>query len=260
MNNSTEKKYKILLTNDDGFYAEGLQCLARALKNVAEIFILAPDSNRSGVSSHIEMNVPLTVKKVKENQFTTSGYPCDCVITALRSTLFEGTYFDAVLSGINKGPNMGTDCIYSGTIAAARQAVLYGIPGIALSVKSSHGDYSPAGYDYTGMADFVSKNLGELIDIFKTGCVLSLNALSAQKYKKAEFARLCTRDYQDRIEFEELEEGILKSSFFGGNLTTFGPENNEYDVVNSGSIAITRLFAEPVDFPSLENSVPDFCF
>ncbi len=260
LNGQNAHKYKVLLTNDDGFYAEGLQVLAAALEEVADVYILAPESNRSGVSSHIEMREPLTVTKIAENRFTSSGHPADCVIGAMRSDLFGDVKFDAVIAGINRGPNMGTDCIYSGTIAAARQAVLYGVPGIALSVKSPGGDYADGGYNYSGMAHFVKKNLAVLISLYEKDCVVSVNAKSAEKYDAVKFTKLCSRDYKDRIELEEKNDGTLKSTFLGGELTTDGPDCSEHDAVDSGLVAITRVRAAPVDFESSAERFADFVF
>lgn len=255
MNNS--KRLSLLLTNDDGIFAEGLQILAEKLKKVADVYILAPDSNRSAVSSHIVMHQSLTFKKVAERQWSCSGYPADCVISALRSDLFKDIRFDAVLSGINRGPNMGTDCIYSGTIAAARQAVLYGLPGIAFSLKAEDGDYAESGYDYGALADFAADNVEGLISLYQPDCIVSVNAKSQKDYSAAVLTSLCIRDYEDRIEFEEVEDGILKSTLVSGKLTTTSSSLvSEHRVVDEGKIAVTRLRAEPVDFDgSLKGNV-----
>ena len=259
MNNS--KKLNLLLTNDDGISASGLQILAAALKKVANVYVLAPASNRSAVSSHIVMHESLTFKRFAENEWSCSGYPADCVISALRSNLFNNVEFDAVLSGINKGPNMGTDCIYSGTVAAARQAVLYGLPGIAVSLKAESGEYAQDGYEYGALAQFVKNNLERLISLYEPDCIVSVNAKSQEKYNSAFLTSLCTRDYKDKIEFEEIEEGLLKSTLLSGALTTTGPELlNEYEAVESGNIAITRICAEPVDFEPALNRKIDFVF
>ena len=219
MNNS--KRLSLLLTNDDGIFAEGLQILAEKLKKVADVYILAPDSNRSAASSHIVMHQSLTFKKVAERQWSCSGYPVDCVISALRSDLFKDIRFDAVLSGINRGPNMGTDCIYSGTIAAA------------------------------------ADNVEGLISLYQPDCIVSVNAKSQKDYSAAVLTSLCIRDYEDRIEFEEVEDGILKSTLVSGKLTTTSSSLvSEHRVVDEGKIAVTRLRAEPVDFDgSLKGNV-----
>ena len=124
----------ILLTNDDGIQAKGINVIAeRLIKDGHEVYVVAPDSNRSAVSHHITIWNVNTLKNQGENRWSCSGYPSDCVCVGLESNLFDFK-FDVVVSGINQGANMGTDIIYSGTCGAARQAVLNGVPGIALSV------------------------------------------------------------------------------------------------------------------------------
>ncbi len=256
--NNNRKKLNFLLTNDDGIDAEGISVLARVLEEIADIYILAPDSNRSGVSSHFVMSEPLVFKRIGDRRVSCSGYPVDCVITALRSDIFPGVEFDAVFSGINKGANMGTDCIYSGTIAAARQAVLYEIPGIAVSLKAVSGEYADSGYDYASLAEFIKRNINQLIGLYRKNCVVSVNALSRKKFKGAKLTSLCIRDYKDKIVFEDAGSGTLKSRFASGELLTTGPEQNEYDAVMDGYVAVSRLCAEPVDF--VDSVVPQLDF
>lgn len=253
---NSKKKLNLLLTNDDGIDALGLKTLEEKLKEVACVYVLAPSSNRSAVSSHIIMDRPLTFIEKGENSFSCSGYPADCVISALRSSIFDGVKFDAVISGINKGPNMGTDCIYSGTVAAARQAVLYGVPGIALSLKTLNGEYSPDGYEYDALADFVKNNISSLISLYRPDCVISINALSKKSYKGAKLTSLCIRNYEDKIDLNKISENSFESFFKSGTLSTTGKEENEYEAVSHGYIAITRFHAEPVDFKdSIKESV-----
>lgn len=256
MNNG--KKLNILITNDDGIDAEGISVLASALENSADVYILAPDSNRSGVSSHFVMAEPLVFKRTGERKVSCSGFPVDCVITALRSDIFPGVEFDAVLSGINRGANMGTDCIYSGTIAAARQAVLYGVPGIAVSLKAVAGEYAETGYDYTKLADFIKDNMRQLLGLYRKNCVISVNAHVCGKFRGAKLTSLCIRDYKDKIVFEDAGEGTFRSRFTSGELLTAGPEQNEYDAVQNDFVAVTRLCAEPVDF--IEDIAPQVDF
>ena len=145
---------KLLLTNDDGFSADGIKTLARYLSDAGhEVWIFAPDRNRSAASNRITMDKPLRIKEHGQRVYSCSGMPADCVIAALKSGII-GNGVDAVLSGINRGANIGTDILYSGTAAAARQAVLYGVPGIAFSVRSSDGFWR-----YDAMARFAYSNL-----------------------------------------------------------------------------------------------------
>lgn len=125
---------KILLSNDDGYRAEGLRALSDALAPLAEITVVAPDRNRSGASNSLTLDVPLRVLPYDERKFlVVNGTPTDCVHLAI-SGLFEGESDpDMVISGINDGANLGDDVLYSGTVAAAMEATILGIPAVALS-------------------------------------------------------------------------------------------------------------------------------
>ena len=124
---------KILLSNDDGYFAPGLNILAEHIAKIAEITVVAPERNRSGASNSLTLDRPLSVKKATNGFFYVNGTPTDCVHIALTG-LME-TMPDMVISGINDGANMGDDTIYSGTVAAATEGYLLGIPSIAISMS-----------------------------------------------------------------------------------------------------------------------------
>ena len=126
---------KILLSNDDGYRAEGLRALSDALSPLAETTIVAPDRNRSGASNSLTLDVPLRVLPFGERKFlVANGTPTDCVHLAV-SGLFENEPdFDMVVSGVNDGPNLGDDVLYSGTVAAAIEGRFLGLPAIAVSL------------------------------------------------------------------------------------------------------------------------------
>ncbi len=255
---NSKKRLKLLLTNDDGIRAQGLNVLADILCKTCDVYILAPEDNRSGVSSHIVMNESLMIKKYGENKYSCSGYPCDCVITAFNSSLFDNVKFDAVLSGINQGPNMGTDCIYSGTVAAARQAVLYGCPGIALSLKTTISEYADNGYKFDKFAEFVKDNIELILKLSARDCIININARVQDSYKGVKFTTLCIRNYKDKIELDKVDDDSYRTLFCSGNLKTTGSLENEYDAVNDGYISISRLHAEPVDFYDSNQSLVNF--
>lgn len=121
----------ILLTNDDGISAEGLRVLEEALQGVAHLVIVAPDQERSAVSHGLTLRDPLNFIEIKPDRYTLNGTPADCVIFALRKLFVR--FPDLVISGINHGANLGDDIMYSGTVAAAREASRHGIPAIAVS-------------------------------------------------------------------------------------------------------------------------------
>lgn len=128
---------RILLSNDDGYFAPGLAALAAAMRGMGEITVVAPERNRSGASNSLTLDRPLHLKEAPNGFFYVNGTPTDCVHLAVTGMLdYEP---DMVLSGINWGPNMGDDTVYSGTVAAAMEGYLLGVPSIALSLASFDG-------------------------------------------------------------------------------------------------------------------------
>ncbi|MBY0499256.1 MAG: 5'/3'-nucleotidase SurE [Nitrosomonas sp.] len=134
---------RILLSNDDGYFAPGLACLADFLSKMAEIIVVAPERDRSGSSNSLTLDRPLNLQKSHNGFYYVNGTPTDCVHLAVTGML--DVMPDMIISGINQGANMGDDTIYSGTVAAATEGFLLGIPSIAVSlVNASRGNYLTA--------------------------------------------------------------------------------------------------------------------
>lgn len=130
---------RILLSNDDGYFAPGLAALAGALAGLGEIVVVAPEQNRSGASNSLTLDRPLLLKQAANGFYFVNGTPTDCVHLAVTGMLDELP--DLIVSGINSGANMGDDTIYSGTVAAATEGFLLGIPSIAVSLNGFEGHY-----------------------------------------------------------------------------------------------------------------------
>lgn len=130
---------RILLSNDDGYFAPGMQALADALGGVGEIVVVAPEQNRSGASNSLTLDRPLFLKQAANGFYFVNGTPTDCVHLAVTGMLDYQP--DIIVSGINNGANMGDDTIYSGTVAAATEGFLLGIPSVAISLTSHEGKY-----------------------------------------------------------------------------------------------------------------------
>jgi 5'-nucleotidase len=128
---------KILLSNDDGYRAEGIRCLREALATLAEVTIVAPDRNKSGASNSLTLDVPLRVFEAEPGVYFVPGTPTDCVHLAITG-LFDFEH-DMVVSGVNDGPNLGDDVLYSGTVAAAVEGRFLGLPTIAVSLCTGGG-------------------------------------------------------------------------------------------------------------------------
>ncbi|HJQ64310.1 MAG TPA: 5'/3'-nucleotidase SurE [Burkholderiales bacterium] len=130
---------RILVSNDDGYFAPGITLLEKALAPLAEVTVVAPERDRSGASNSLTLDRPLAVRRSQNGFYYVNGTPTDCVHLAVTG-LLEGLP-DIVISGINHGANMGDDTIYSGTVAAATEGFLLGIPSIAISLVAEGGDH-----------------------------------------------------------------------------------------------------------------------
>ncbi len=147
---------RILVSNDDGYFAPGILALVDALVSIADITVVAPERDRSGASNSLTLDRPLTVRRAENGFYWVNGTPTDCVHLAVTGFLPELP--DMVVSGINLGQNMGDDTLYSGTVAAATEGFLLGIPSVAVSLATRSTQYLP------GAARFVR----DLIERFKS--------------------------------------------------------------------------------------------
>ena len=256
---------KILLTNDDGFDAPGINVLReRLLDDNHEVYVMAPATNQSGTSQSIHMGGGMAVREIDENFFACAGSPADCVMTAIHGGVFERP--DILLSGIKRGPNLGLDILYSGTCGAARQGVLMGIPSAALSVMWPGDEIigSEDDADYEAMADFAAKNLkalAALANVAKKGlmpkekCVFpNVNGMAQSKpYKGAKFAGVSFREYLgDKVVLKNLGGGQYERSFTGGRVHSAAREYSDYEACVEGYAAVSRLYAEPSAAPTLD--------
>lgn len=151
------KKPTVLLTNDDGYEAKGLRALAEELKAHATVWIVAPSWERSGAAQSLTLRQPIVCHRVAEKEWAIDGTPADCVIVALHRLLDEPP--DVVISGINHGANLGENVYYSGTVGAAREAVIHHVPGLAISLcsKRVNSDFSPSARLARQTVELISK-------------------------------------------------------------------------------------------------------
>lgn len=147
---------KILVTNDDGIHAPGITALAAALAAIGEVAVVAPDRERSAASHALTLHHPLRAEMVAPGRFAVDGTPTDCVNLGIHSLI--NFHPDLVVSGINRGANIGDDVTYSGTVAAALEATLMGIPAFAVSLVTKDADA-----DYSGAADYAARLAVEVI-------------------------------------------------------------------------------------------------
>src|SRR5687768_5694812 len=132
---------RILLTNDDGIHSDGLIKLEEALKEVGDVYVVAPEAEMSGASHSLTLSRPLRIRQIDERHWTVDGTPTDCVTLALNQILSPDLRPDICCSGINHGANMGDDATYSGTVAGALESTILGVPGIAFSLATYRTHY-----------------------------------------------------------------------------------------------------------------------
>lgn len=150
---------RILLSNDDGYFAPGIEHLASALAKVAEVIVVAPERDRSGASNSLTLDRPLSLRQSANGFYYVNGTPTDCVHLAVTGMLDQMP--DMVVSGINSGANMGDDTIYSGTVAAATEGFLLGVPSMAISLCSKAGaHYETAARIALEMVEVMRANAG----------------------------------------------------------------------------------------------------
>ena len=130
-------KPRILITNDDGIHSEGIAALESAMKELGEVYVVAPESEMSGASHSLTLARPLRIRQIDDRHWTVDGTPTDCVTFALNRILSNGELPSICVSGINHGANLGDDATYSGTVAGAMEATILGVPGIAFSLVAT---------------------------------------------------------------------------------------------------------------------------
>ena len=239
----------VLLTNDDGIGAEGILALEESLEQHGhEVWIVAPASNRSGVSHGISFSGHLRIEKHKSRAYSCSGNPADCVIAAVDALLPRKP--DVVLSGINDGTNIGTDVLLSGTVAAARQASFYGIPAVAVSLITRGkipGLITPP--KWKNLADFAVQNLDVFAKICGEDVFANVNAASFESYKGFKITGLCRRNYCDAIHVSPApDEGdgcFFDWVFEGGSVESVSSPGDDWDAVKSGYISVSAVSPQP---------------
>jgi 5'-nucleotidase len=243
---------RVLLTNDDGIGAQGLQTLRRALLEVpgVELAVIAPDSNRSATARSITTRRPLLVREVEFGDgtvgYATDGTPVDCVRFA-RLGLIEGFEADLVVSGINHGSNLGDDITYSGTVAAAFEAIVLGIPGVAVSQQSNARELDfrlGNAFSFDVAARFVARIVEELERMpLPDGTLLNIN-VPAGEPEGVDVARLGKRVYRDELTLESEDEDGRRSFWIYGGAPGFENEPG----TDLASVAAGRIAVTPVHF------------
>ncbi|MHB1468521.1 MAG: 5'/3'-nucleotidase SurE [Solirubrobacteraceae bacterium] len=253
----------VLLTNDDGIEAEGLQALRSALLALPDVrlAVVAPDGNRSAMARSITTRRPLWVAEVDFGDgtvgYATDGTPVDCVRLAALG-LIEGFAADVVVSGINHGANLGDDITYSGTVAAALEGVVLGLPAIAVSQQSraqTLGYTGEGGFDFALAAAFTARLLERLEDVpLPLSTLLNVNVPSGSP-RGVEVSKLGKRIYRDELKLAREEEGppARRHYWIYGDDPGFHEEpGTDLGAVSNGRIAVTPLHFDLTHKPGIE--------
>ena len=226
----------ILVTNDDGVYAPGIRALFDAVRSLGRAVIVAPEQDKSAVSHSLTMNRPLRVRELDSDVYTIDGTPTDCVTIGMNKVLPKRP--DLIVSGINPGPNLGDDISYSGTVSAAIEGTMYGIPGLAFSLAGE------APFDFAVAAD-VAWKLASMALQFKLPekTLLNVNVpdRTAAEIKGIRFTRQGQRVYKNAIQ-ETFDPWQRKHYWIGGGTVHWSDsDNTDEQALRSGYISVTPI-------------------
>jgi len=249
---------KILITNDDGIHAPGIHTLAETLAARHEVYVVAPDTEKSASSASITLRYPLKVKEFTpasktavKKFFHVNGMPADAVKIALSVILAENKP-DVLISGINHGENMGVDIRYSGTVAAAFEGLFFGLPSIAVSTAtfSSNPKYSTA-------AEFISQNLEKLCAKcleLDNRCVLNVNvpSIESSAVKGVKITRVNNFRYRDDYKAISDPSSFVHYWLSGHKEKIENDEDTDLIAVQNGFVSVTPLQLDMTDFKALE--------
>ena len=237
---------RILLTNDDGVTSRGLYAAKRALEQVGDVAVIAPDSNRSAVGRGITIDRPLTVTEVTlrdgSTGFATDGTPVDCV--RFGDLGLVGGRPDLIVSGINYGVNLGDDVTYSGTVAAAFEGIILGIPAIAISQQSLEPQLDfrrKERFDFAPAAEFLPVLVRELAERgLPERTILNVN-VPHPPVSGVRVARLGRRIYRDQLELEADYAGRRRYRIYGDDPSYHDEPGTDFQAVAGGCIAVTPI-------------------
>jgi len=227
----------ILCTNDDGYLAPGIGVLADAAKTLGDVHVVAPDREQSATSHSLTMHFPLRARRVRDGVHHVDGTPTDCVALAVGALLDRRP--DLVVSGVNHGPNMGEDVLYSGTVAGAMEATILGIPAIAVSYAGREPEHMQS------YGALLEKLLPQLVrpGEFPRETLLNVNLppIHASEVKGVQVTRLARRVFVDSV-----TKGVdpLGRAYFwiGGGVPEWSaPEGSDFHAISNGFVSVTPL-------------------
>ncbi|MCS7258757.1 MAG: 5'/3'-nucleotidase SurE [candidate division WOR-3 bacterium] len=237
----SKKVPRILITNDDGIGVRALEIIERAVASLGEVFVVAPQENQSAASHSFTLRKPIKICEVKTNWYAVDGTPTDCVLIAYHALLNKN--IDLVLSGINNSPNMGDDVLYSGTVAAAIEGTILGIPSIAFSYLKDGKNVKIA----QKLVYYLTENILHYGLPPKT--LLNVN-IPAQKIRGIKITKMGKRIYQDMAIRNDNPQGEI-SYIIDGKLSYKPESGTDFEAVANGYISITPLHLDMTNYQEI---------
>ncbi len=238
----------ILVTNDDGILAPGLALLAEVCRAVGAVTVVAPDREQSGTSHSLTLHRPIRPMHRPDGAFQVDGTPTDCVMLALEALMPARP--DFVFSGVNHGPNMGEDVLYSGTVAAAMEAVVLGVPGIAISFAGNQPETMATYRDR--LVDLVGRITS--VPDFPQDTLLNINLprVPAAEVAGVRVTKLGSRFFSGSL--ARMKDPWGREIFWigGGTITWTGDEDSDHAAVGEGYVSVTPLHMDLTDYSLLE--------
>jgi 5'-nucleotidase len=238
----------ILCSNDDGILAPGLGLLADACSEVGTVTVVAPDREQSGTSHSLTLHRPLRPTRRPDGTIQVDGTPTDCVMLAMEALMPERP--DFVFSGVNHGPNMGEDVLYSGTVSAAMEGVMLGVPGIALSFAGHHPETM---HTYRDTLVRLVRQITSASD-FPAATLLNINLPDrpADEVRGVRVTRLGSRYFSDSLTRMQDPWGRDIMWIGGGTITWTGGQDSDHAAVLEGYISVTPLQMDLTNFGLIE--------
>lgn len=239
---------KILCTNDDGYLTTGIRTLASAARSLGEVTIVAPDREQSATSHSLTLHNPLRSRRAPDGAWIVDGTPTDCVILAVNELLLSRP--DVCVSGVNHGSNMGEDVLYSGTVAAAMEATVIGIPAVALSYTGDRYE------ELEGWEPLIGQLLGRLLKrrTFPDHTLFNVNlpGIAPDEVKGIKVTSLGRRRYADSIT-RALDPSGKEYFWIGGGVANWtGTDDSDFQAVRDGFVSVTPLHLDLTNYQLLE--------
>ena len=245
---------KVLISNDDGIHANGIQTLAAKLSQHYEIYVVAPDRERSATGHALTLHKPIHIEEPEmrfpvAKAYAISGTPSDCVKLALNALLVD-VKIDLLVSGINHGPNLGSDVIYSGTVSAALEGAIHGVPSIAVSLVNGFEKLA----DFSHGADFIADFIPKAMKIgIPAKSILNINipAVPLHDFAGVQIAELGTRMYTDSYERRVDPRGRVYYWLAGEVIDTGDSDDSDVEAIRNNMVSVSPVHYNLTNYNAL---------